>query len=187
MPILEFSQIGLALAVHGMTISRFVLRRRLDPPGEVDLLIEDPIAGFFPLDDTFKLLIRRVGEDLFQVVDLAAAKLEIRSRLREKNPGTSDECACALRVEEAKRWKQAHRAKEVLYRAGIVCLEKERSPAETDWLNSRFVLYVPRVLQARIRLRRAGFLQDVNFASRLQDPDTGLWVELSERPCDRQG
>jgi hypothetical protein len=150
-------------------------------------MVEDPIAGFFPLDDSFELLLRRVGEDLWQVVALAAAKVEIRSRLREKNPGTSHECACVLRDEETNRRQQAQRVKEILYLAGIVCLEKEESPAETEWLDSRFVLYVARVLQARIRLRRAGFLQDLNSASRLQDPETGLWVELSERPCERQG
>ena len=184
MPI-EFTEIGLALSVQGMSVSRFALRRRLDPPGESDLMVEDPIAGFFPLDDSFQLLIRRVGEDVWQVVDLAAAKLEIRSRLREKNSGAL-ECACALQTEEAKRRKQFHRVREILYRGGIVCLEEE-SPAETEWQESRFVLYVPRLLQARIRLRRAGFRQDPSSASLLQDPETGLRVELSERPCDRQG
>jgi hypothetical protein len=187
MPVQEFAQIGVALSVNGFNLSRFVLRRRLDSPGEIDLMVEDPIAGFFSLDDRFELLLRLAGEDLWKVVDLAAAKLEIRSRLREKNPGTSAECACAVRVEEEKRRQQFRRAKEILYLAGIVSLEKEESPVETDWLESRVVLYVPRLLQARIRLRRAGFRQDLNSASRLQDPETGLWVELSERPCDRQG
>ena len=172
--------------MNGFNLSRFVLRRRLDPPGEVDLLIEDPIAGFFPLDDSFELLIRRAGQDVWQVVDLASAQLEIRSRLREKVPDASHECACALRVEEAMRRKQLHRAKEILYLAGIVCLENDDSPAETDWVDSRIVLQVPRVLQARIRLRHAGFRQDPNSASLLQDPETGLRVELSERPCERQ-
>ena len=182
----KFSEIGLALSVNGFNLSRFVLRRRLNPPGERDLMVEDPIAGFFALDDSFELLIRRLGEDVFQVVDLASAKLEIRSRLQEKVPGTSHECACALRVEEATRREQAHRAKEILYLAGIVCLENDDSPAESDWVDSRIVLQVPRVLQARIRLRRAGFRQDPSSASVLQDPETGLRVELFERPCDPQ-
>jgi len=180
----EFSEIGLVLAVNGFNISRFGIRRRLG--GEVDLLIEDPIVGFFPIDDRFELLIRRLDEDVSRVADLTGAKLEICTRLREKDPGTSEGCASALRVEEDKRRRQFRRVKEILYRSGIACLEEEH-PAESDYVENRIVLCVPRILQARIRLRRAGFRQDSNSASLLQDPETGLCVELSERPCERQG
>jgi hypothetical protein len=182
----EFSEIGLALEVNGFNVSSFGIRRRLDPPGEVDLLIEYPVVGLFSIDDRFDLVMRRLGEDVARVMDLAGAKLEICSRLWEKNSGTSDEYESSLQVEEMKRRQQFRRVKEILYQSGIACLEGEW-PSETDYLENRVVLYVPRALQARIRLRRAGFRQDLNSASLLQDPETGLWVELSERPCDRQG
>ena len=182
----EFSEIGLALEVNGFNVSSFGIRRRLEPPGEVDLLIEYPVVGLFSIDDRFDLVMRRLGEDVARVMDLAGAKLEICSRLWEKNSGTSDEYESSLQVEEMKRRQQFRRVKEILYQSGIACLEGEW-PSETDYLENRVVLYVPRALQARIRLRRAGFRQDLNSASLLQDPETGLWVEFSERPCDRQG
>jgi hypothetical protein len=183
MALKEFRQLGIAFSVDGFDIPRFAVRRRLDAPGQFDLLIEDPIAGPFPLDERFRLEIRVLGQGCSRVIDLMDVKQEILSRLQANGLEIS---ADALRpVEGQKKEDQASRAKEILYRACIPCLE-EAARDETGCIQSGLILYVPRLLQARIRLRRAGFRQSLEVTSALQDPETGLWIELLERPCDRK-
>ena len=74
MALKEFRQLGIAFSVDGFDIPRFAVRRRLDAPGQFDLLIEDPIAGPFPLDERFRLEIRVLGQGCSREIGRASCR-----------------------------------------------------------------------------------------------------------------
>jgi hypothetical protein len=197
MSLLNLVELRITLQVYGVMIPRAGLRRRRERPDEVELVVADGWVGSFSLEDDVPAKIRRLNQESWQDAWVGEVKRQLLARLpievepplripplspsgkeRPREETTQDLVRAFSPEFEAFR-----RVSEVLYVAAIPCFIVP-IPPQAGWLGGGCVVSVPRLLQARIRLRRAGFLQDRESSSALYDPASGQRIELMERSCD---